>query len=320
MLDVTTHGRETTADDVLAGMDLSGRTVVVTGASGGLGEETARALAAHGATVVMAARRPDANAEAMARIRARHPEADLHPVELDLASLASVARSAEAVLAAHPSIDVLVNSAGVMCAPFGHTADGFETHFGTNHLGHFAFTRLLAPGLAAGVSSRVVTVSSAAHSISDVDLDDPNFERTEYDEWVAYGRSKTANALFSVELSRRVGDQGVLALTVHPGTVMTDLYRHATPELLADAAERSRARAAEGEDGSPFLKTVEQGAATQVWAAVAGELDGLGGAYLADCQLAVEGANPSGPGYLPYAVDPERAARLWTLSESLIGW
>ena len=315
---VTTLGRETTADGVLEGLDLSGRTMVVTGASGGLGEETARSLAAHGATVVMASRRPEAIDDATDRILADHPDADVHPVQLDLASLSSVEAAARAIVARHPRIDVLINSAGVMCAPFGHTADGFETHFGINHLGHFALTCRLLPALLAAEGARVVTVTSAAHSISDVDLDDPGFSATEYDEWVAYGRSKTANALFTVELDRRLGDRGLLAFSVHPGTVMTDLYRHTTPELLADAAERSRARAdADGGDSGLFLKTPEQGAATQVWAAVAEELAAHGGAYLADCQLAVEGANPSGPGYLPYAVDPVRAARLWALSEDL---
>ena len=329
-------GSATTTDEVLEGVDLTGRRVLITGAAGGLGRETARAMAAHGAEVTVLARSPERAAEGAAAVEALVPGATVAAGAVDLGDLASIRAFAEGWRADHDALDVLINNAGVMACPFGHTADGFETQFGTNHLGHFLLTALLAPALLRGDGPRVVTLSSAGHSRSDVDLDDPNFERTEYSAWVAYGRSKTANALFARELARRGGAHGLLSFSVHPGAIVTDLGRHLTDELLNEMVEVAKARAAEhgldgeqgageqgageqGAGGSIVWKSVEAGAATQVWAATAPDLADHNGAYLADCGVGVLGANPGANGFMPWLLDDDRAAALWALSEDLVG-
>jgi NAD(P)-dependent dehydrogenase (short-subunit alcohol dehydrogenase family) len=321
----------TTADEVLEGLDLAGRRIVITGAASGLGFESARALAAHGAAVTVLARSRDRADAAVSELQHLVPDGSFEPGVVDLADLASIRAFADGYLTTHPAIDVLINNAGVMACPFGHTVDGFETQFGTNHLGHFLLTALLAPALHAGDAPRVVTLSSAGHSRSDVDLDDPNFEHTEYSAWIAYGRSKTANALFARELARRAGPSGLLSFSVHPGGIMTALGRHLTDELINEMATFAAARtAAAGTDDatdddapSPGIgfefKPVEAGAATQVWAATAPELADHNGAYLADCGLGVLGANPGTNGFLPHLLDDDRAAALWALSERLVG-
>jgi NAD(P)-dependent dehydrogenase (short-subunit alcohol dehydrogenase family) len=315
-------GRDTTTDEVLEGMDLSGRRIVITGAAGGLGRESARALAAHGASVTLLARSGDRAEEAVAEVGAMVRGADLEPGIADLGDLDSIRAFAESYLASHDALDVLVNNAGVMACPFGHTADGFETQFGTNHLGHFLLTALLYPALRAVEHPRVVTLTSAGHSRADVDLEDPNFERTEYSAWIAYGRAKTANALFARELARRAGPSGLLSFAVHPGGIITDLGRHLTDDLLnemADFARRRSAAASEsGESRNVHFKTVEAGAATQVWAATTSELTGHNGAYLADCGLGVLGADPGVNGFMPYLLDDEHSTALWELSERLV--
>jgi NAD(P)-dependent dehydrogenase (short-subunit alcohol dehydrogenase family) len=316
------YGPTTTTDEVLDGVELTGRRVVVTGAASGLGKESARALAGHGASVTVLARSPDRAAGAVADLDALVPGADLEAGVVDLADLSSVRAFADTFLATHDSVDVLVNNAGVMACPFGRTTDGFETQFGTNHLGHFLLTALLAPALLASPAPRVVTLSSAGHSRSDVDLGDPNFETTEYSPWIAYGRSKTANALFARELAHRTGDQGLLSFSVHPGGIITDLGRHLTDELIHEMAEFAKERASRaGADQASGItwKSVEAGAATQVWAVVARELVEHNGAYLADCGLGVLGANPGVNGFMPYLLDDDHAAALWELSESLVG-
>ena len=318
-------GRDTTTDEVLAGMDLSGRRMVVTGASGGLGEETARALAAAGASVVMAARSPAGNDAAADRIRDRHPGADLELRDLDLASLTSVRAFAEGFLADHHDLHVLVNNAGIMCTPFGTTADGFEQQFGVNHLGHFLLAGLLLPALTAATPSRVVCLSSGAHGICGVDLDDLMFERRGYEGWAAYGQSKSANALFARELDRRVGGRGVRAFAVHPGVIMTGLSRHLDEAAYERLKERRRAQISAAVDTSGMTpKSVEAGAATSVWAATAPELDSHGGAYLGDCQLGVPegelGTGPGGRGISPWILDDDAAAALWATSEDLVGF
>ena len=223
-------GAASTTDEVLAGLDLSGQRVLVTGVSAGLGVETARVLAARGAHVVGAARDLAKAERATEEVRAQAANGGrLDLVELDLASLASVRACAEALLAKAEAFDVIIANAGVMAAPFGHTADGFETQFGTNHLGHFVLINRLAPLLKAG--ARVVVLSSAGHRFSDVDLADPSFETTEYTPFGAYGRSKTANALFAVGFDQRHRDRGVRATAVHPGGIHTELGRHMTQEL-----------------------------------------------------------------------------------------
>ena len=209
---------------------------------------------------------------------------------------------------------MLVNNAGVMACPFGTTADGFELQFGTNHLGHFLLTNLLAPALVAAAPARVVSLSSRGHRFSDVDLDDPNFEQTPYEPWVGYGRAKTANVLFAVELDHRFADRGVRAFAVHPGSIGTELGRHLTDESLATLVASMPA----GQEVK--WKSVPEGAATSVWAATASELDGRGGLYLEDCGIAEPTVDPAAPvGVRPYALDPARATALWELSERLVG-
>jgi len=312
-----TFSFESTTDDVLDGMDLSGRRFVITGAASGLGEESTRALAAHGATILMLARDPQKNADAAARVRAAVPDAELSLDTVDLADLASVRAFAERYLETGQPIDVLMNDAGVMACPFGHTADGFEMQFGTNHLGHFELTRLLEPAVVAGDDPRIVILSSAAHGIADVDLDDPGFEHSEYDAWVAYGRSKSANALHALALSERL--DGVLSLSVHPGGIMTNLGRHLNDDLMNQMLDRAKERAdASGESGGMQFKSIPQGAATQVWAATSPNLVGHNGVYLADCGLGVEGGNIGRNGFAPHIADAGSATRLWDLSEQLL--
>lgn len=312
----------TTTDEILDGADLAGRHFVITGASSGLGEETTRALCQHGARVSMLARNMEKLRAAETRVQERVPGArvDLHQV--DLADLRSIRAFAAGFLEANPSFDVLINNAGVMCCPMARTTDGFEMQFGTNHVGHFLLTNLLMPALLKGAAPRVVNLSSAGHSICDVDLEDPNFEKTEYDPWDSYGRSKTANVLFTVELARRHPAPELVALAVHPGMIMTELGRHLTEETMKQMMERSAERAeASGQEatGGMSFKSVEAGAATQVWAATASELAGHSGAYLGDCQLGVAGGNPTGNGYVGYALDASNARALWALSEELVG-
>ena len=312
-----TFSFESTTDDVLDGIDLSGRRFVITGAASGLGEESTRALAAHGASILMLARDPQKNADAAERVRAAVPDADLSLDTVDLADLSSVRAFAGRYLDSSRPIDVLMNNAGVMACPFGHTADGFEMQFGTNHLGHFELTRLLEPAVLAGDNPRIVILSSAAHGISDVDLDDPNFEHTAYDAWVAYGRSKSANALHALALSQRL--EGVLSLSVHPGGIMTNLGRHLNDDLLQQMLDRAKERsAAAGESGGMQFKSIPQGAATQVLAATSAELVGHSGAYLADCGVGVEGGNIGTNGFAPYIADADTAERLWALSEQML--
>jgi NAD(P)-dependent dehydrogenase (short-subunit alcohol dehydrogenase family) len=310
---MTSFDAESTTDDVLEGVDLAGQRYVITGASTGLGEETTRAVAAHGATVTMAVRDPARGDDAADRIRAAVPDADLEVRELDLASLTSIRSFAASFLAEHDRIDVLIDNAGVMACPQGTTADGFELQFGTNHLGHFLLTNLLTPALIAAAPSRVVVLSSRGHRFSDVDLDDPNFEHTDYEPWLAYGRAKTANALFAVGYDRRFAESGVRAYSLHPGGIVTELGRHLTEESIATLQ-------AAVPGGQMKWKTVPQGAATSVWAATSADLDNVGGLYLEDCGIAGFTTDPMAEsGVRPYALDPERADALWALSERLVG-
>jgi NAD(P)-dependent dehydrogenase (short-subunit alcohol dehydrogenase family) len=316
-------GRDTTTDEVLAGLDLAGRRFVVTGAASGLGRESARTLAAHGASVTLLARSQERAGQAVAEVGSLVPGADLEPGVADLGDLGSIRGFADSYLAGHDAVDVLINNAGVMACPFGRTADGFETQFGTNHLGHFLLTALLYPALQAGEHPRVVTLTSAGHSRADVDLEDPNFERSEYSPWVAYGQAKTANALFARELARRATPTGLLSFSVHPGGIITELGRHLNDDLINDMADFARRRSAAasetGEARNMHFKSVEAGAATQVWAATTSALADHNGAYLADCGLGVLGADPGVNGYLDYLLDDEHAVALWELSERLVG-
>ena len=305
-------GFESTTDDVLAGIDLTGKLALVTGASGGLGEETARALAAHGASVVIAARNlPKAEAAAEG-IRKSTGNANVDVIELELGSLESVRACADAFLAKYDALNLLINNAGIMACPFEKTRDGFEMQFGTNHLGHFVLTNRLRPALLAGAPARIVNLSSGGHRFSDVLYDDPNFERTEYGKFLSYGQSKTANVLFSVELDARLRDRGVRAYAVHPGAIHTELGRHMQPD---DMKEMTGGRS----DFKLDFKTIPQGAATSCYAATSPSLEGVGGLYLEDCHVGEVNDTPSPDGVRSYALDPDNAARLWQISEELVG-
>jgi NAD(P)-dependent dehydrogenase (short-subunit alcohol dehydrogenase family) len=280
---------------VLAGVDLRGRTAVVTGASSGLGLETARALASAGAHVVAAVRDVDKAAAVLGATEI---------VALELSDLNSVHAAAADIARRHGQIDLLINNAGVMATPLARTAQGFELQLGTNHLGHFAFTNALLDRLHAG--SRIVNLTSRGHLVSGMRWDDPNFrDVSAYDKFVAYGQSKTANVLFTVELERRLGATGIHAFAVHPGVIITDLGRHVT------AADMKAW-------GTLVPVDVGHGAATTVWAATSPALDGLGGIYLEDCGIAEPFVKGTPGGYAPHAVDPEQAARLWDWSEAQI--
>ena len=281
---------QSTALEVVAGYDLSGQTALITGASSGLGSETARALISAGATVILAVR-DLSRGEALARtLRASHPGGQVHLLELDLASLTSVQRAAKQVLDRWTHLEILINNAGVMATPSGRTRDGFETQFGTNHLGHALLTMLLLPALRAAAPARVVVLSSSGHWRSDVQFDDLHYAVRPYDKWTAYGQSKTANALFAVGFTSRFAQDGLTANALHPGGIHTGLQQHVS-------ADEWRALGWIDDQGkaNPLFKTVEQGAATSVWAAVGRELDGLGGLYLENCQEALP-ADPARPG------------------------
>ncbi len=297
---------------VVDGIDLSGKVCVITGASSGLGRESARALAAGGAHVVLAARNPGALAQTAQWIASEVPGARTSEVHLDLTALASVRTAASAIRDIAPVVHVLMNNAGVMFTPFSRTHDGFEIQVGTNHFGHFELTRLLVPQLAAARGARLVILSSGGHVLGDVDFDDPNWENREYDKFVAYGSSKTANILHAVEADRRLRGLGIRAYAVHPGTVATSLARYMSRSDFSRL--RKYAAASTGARGEPtdgFLDFVmpEHGAATQVWAAVSPELADRGALYLEDCGVSETVA--------PYARDEQRAADWWTLSEKL---
>jgi NAD(P)-dependent dehydrogenase (short-subunit alcohol dehydrogenase family) len=301
--------KNSTADDVLDGIDLAGKLVLVTGASGGLGAEAARAMAAKGAAVAITGRDLTKTEAVAARIREAVPGASVEARQLALDVPSSVRAFAKAFLADHPKLDILLNNAGVMACPLARTAEGWEQQLATNHVGHFLLTGLLAPALRAGAPARVVNVSSGGHLFGGVDFDDPHFERRPYDKFTAYGQSKTANILHALELDRRLAPAGIRAFAIHPGAIMTELGRH----LTADDMGRF--------DGAMEFKTVPCGAATEVYAATAPELEGRGGLYLEDCQVsALAGSQPEGLlGVAPHALDAEAARRLWTLSEELVG-
>ncbi len=312
-------GERSTTDEVLEGIDLHGKRVLVTGTSAGLGIETARALAAHGADVIGTARDLAKAEAATAPVRdvAKAGGGSFALVELDLASLASVRACADALLADGRMFDIIITNAGVMACPLGRTAEGFEMQFGTNHLGHFVLVNRIASLIRPG--GRLVVLSSAGHRYADIDLDDPNFDYTAYAEFVAYGRSKTANALFAIEFDRRHRDQGTRAVAVHPGGIQTELMRHMSQEYHDQMmASLNAKQAAAGLP--PFeYKTIPQGAATSVWAATA-PAEIVGGRYCEDCHVAELIDNPViRGGVQPYAIDPERAKALWTKSEELVG-
>ncbi|WP_158808173.1 SDR family NAD(P)-dependent oxidoreductase [Beijerinckia sp. L45] len=318
----TVDGFETTTDQVLAGRRLDGVRAFVTGVSAGLGVETARALVAHGAHVIGAARDLAKAERATAAVReaAKEGGGTFEIVALDLADLASVRACADALVKRADPFDLVIANAGVMAAPFGHTTNGFETQFGTNHLGHFVLVNRIAPLLRDG--GRLVSLASSGHRFSDVDLDDPNFDRTPYDPWMAYGRSKTANILFAVAFDHRHKDRGIRATAVHPGGIQTELGRHIGREEIQKMVDAINADlVAEGK--TPRIwKTIPQGAATSIWAGVVADADAVGGKYCENCHVshivAEAKISPVSEGVRPYALDLEHAKLLWAKSEAMV--
>jgi NAD(P)-dependent dehydrogenase (short-subunit alcohol dehydrogenase family) len=306
-------GARTTAHEVLAGVDLVGKLAIVTGGYSGLGLETVRALAEAGAAVVVPARRPE-------QARSVLDEAGLSSVEvdaMDLSDLESVGDFANRFLETGRTIDILIDNAAIMAAPLARVGDGWESQFATNHLGHYVLANLLWPALVRGGGARVVALTSTGHKSSDIRWDDPQFTE-DYDKWKAYGQAKTADALFAVELDALGEPFGVRAFAVHPGGIMTELQRHLPKDEMIAAGWMDD----EGNVNERF-KTPEQGAATSVWAAISPQLDGMGGVYCEDCDIAevtVEGsADARIRGVNAYAVDRDSAARLWALSAGLTG-
>jgi len=317
-------GATSTTEDVLSGIDLGGKRVLLTGVSAGLGIETARSLAAHGAKVIGTARDLAKAEGATAQIRkdAAASGGSFDVVELDLASLASVRNCADQLLRKGEPLDVIIANAGVMATPFGHTVDGFETQFGTNHLGHFVLVNRIAKLLRAG--GRLVNVASSGHRFSNVNLDDPNFERTPYEPFLAYGRSKTANILFAVAFDQRYRGRDIRAAAVHPGAIQTELGRHMDPGMVKTMmAQLEEQLAAEGKSSFPW-KTIPQGAATSIWAAVVAPAKEIGGKYCENCHpghvvpedVAI---SPTSEGVRAYALDPNAAEALWKKSEEIVG-
>jgi len=321
---VEVFGATSTTEDVLSGVNLQDKRILVTGVSAGLGVETARSLAAHGAHIVGAARDLTKAEAATTEVRkaAATGGGSFELIELDLASLKSVRACADKLLAKKEPLDVVIANAGVMATPFGKTVDGFETQFGTNHLGHFVFVNRIAPLIRAG--GRLINLSSAGHRISNVDLQDPNFERAPYDPLVAYGRSKTANILFAVGFDQRHRKRGVRAAAVHPGVIQTELGRYMDPSLLQNLIQQiDKQLTAEGK--GPFQwKTIPQGAATSVWAGVVAPADEIGGRYCENCHVGHVvpqdvTISAVSEGVRGYALDRNNAEALWKKSEELVG-
>jgi NAD(P)-dependent dehydrogenase (short-subunit alcohol dehydrogenase family) len=310
-------GEKTTATEALDGADLSGKVAIVTGGYSGIGVETTRVLSKAGAAVVVPALTMDkarANLDGIERV-------ELKP--LDLHDPHSIDAFVREFIASRRPLHMLINSAGIMAPPLTRDARGYESQFSTNHLGHFQLTLGLWPALRRAEGARVVAVSSRGHRRSGVDFDDPNFERRNYEKWAAYGQSKTANALFAIEVDRRGQRDGISAFSLHPGAIITDLARHMTEDdIKAFGIERRADGTLIVGSQSPWrFKTVPQGASTSVWCATTPKLAGRGGVYCEDCDIAeaVPADYTGTAGVSPWACDPALAERLWTLSEKLTG-
>jgi NAD(P)-dependent dehydrogenase (short-subunit alcohol dehydrogenase family) len=301
-------GPQTTAAEVLAGYDLTGKLAIVTGGYSGIGLEATRALAGAGATVVVPARRPAEAEKSLDGIAGVEIDA------LDLADLDSVRAFAERFVNSGRHADIVIAGAGIMACPETRVGPGWEAQFAVNHLGHFALVNRLWPALAASSGARVVAVSSGGHGITRIRWDDVQFTRG-YDRWQAYGQSKTANVLFALHLDRLGRDAGVRAFSLHPGSILTPLQRHLAKEEMVAAGWIDE----NGRLLDPTFKTPQQGAATQVWAATSPQLEGMGGLYCEDCEVAPLAHRDGDPGVRRHAVDPDEAARLWALSAELTG-
>ncbi len=293
----------TTAADVLAGVDLTGKRAIVTGGSSGLGLETARALAAAGAEVTIAVRNPDAGVLAVDGL-GELPT----PITTSVLDLADQASIATFVQNWHGSLDILVNNAGVALTPLTRTPEGWELQFATNHLGHFALATGLRSALSAADGARVVSLSSGSHLRSPIVFDDIHFERREYDRWSAYGQSKTANALFAVGAAQRWSDDGIVVNAVMPGVISTNLQRH----FLATELDQLR------DNPAIAFRSIEQGAATPVFVAASPLAAGVSGQYFEDCAIAPINERGGRGGVAAHAMDPEAAQRLWEASEAML--
>ena len=309
------HAKSTGAE-VLAGIDLGGKTAIVTGGYSGIGLETVRGLASKGASVIVPVRSPEKAKENLASI-----EGDIRSAPMDLADIPSVRSFADEMLGSLSKLDILINNAGIMACPEARVGPGWESQFGINHMGHFALTARLMPLLQKTPGARVVTLSSTAHKMSDINWDDVNYEATPYDKWQAYGQAKTANALFANGLSRRLKDTDGLAFSVHPGGIFTPLQRHLPKEEMIALGWL-------GEDGEPSelakqgFKTPEQGCSTTLWAATSSKLAGKPGVYCEDCDIATP-TDPESPtaryfGVDAHACNDESAERLWLMSDRLL--
>tara|TARA_R110002167_G_scaffold28253_1_gene95318 strand:+ start:732 stop:1703 length:972 start_codon:yes stop_codon:yes gene_type:complete len=307
-------GGKTTASEVLAGIDLTGRNAIVTGGYSGIGLETVRALAAAGARVTVPARRVEVAEDTLADIAG-----DIEIASMDLADLRSVDKFTREYDETKRGLDILINNAGIMACPEGRVGPGWERQFGTNHLGHMAMSLALAPAMQRAESARVVCLSSTGHIRSDVHWDDPNFNNTPYDKWDAYGQAKSANALFALGVDHRGRDVGVRAFSVHPGGIFTPLQRHLSDEEMVELGWKAA-------DGSippqvqAMFKTPEQGASTSIWAATSPQLNGRGGVYCEDCDIAklADENSQRWEHARPWICDDEKAERLWTMSEKML--
>ena len=303
-------GYRSTAMEVVAGIDLSGKRAVVTGGYSGIGTETVRALAAAGAEVVVGARRPDTAQEVLGDL-----EGNIEILPLDLSDPQSIDAFADSVGERTDALDILINNAAIMASPLQRDARGYEMQFATNHLGHFQLTARLWPLLKKAGAARVVALSSVGHRLNGLDLDDPNWERREYEKWPAYGQAKSANALFALQLDKLAAPHGVRSFSLHPGAIATPLQRHLT-------MEEQTARGwydAEGNVNELF-KSTEEGASTTVWCATSPQLDGMGGVYCEDCNIAAP-SDPEvqGKGVDPHVRDERLAEALWAKSEEMTG-
>jgi len=312
-----------TATEVIKGIDLTGKIAIVTGGYAGLGLETTKTLAAAGATVIVPARSLDKALQNLNGIKG----VEVHA--MDLINPASIDAFAEQFLAQGKPLHLLINNAGTMFAPFSRDAKGYESHFSTNHLGHFQLTARLWPALQKANGARVINVSSWGHHFSPIVFEDPNFEKREYNHLAAYGQSKTANILFSLELDRRGKTANVSSFSLHPGGIVeTDLKRHASAEELQAAGVYDN----EGKpvhDPANGLKSIEQGASTTIWCATSAQLNNKGGVYCENTEVAVLdtsniesnqlGGSIARRGVMSYAINPDYAKQLWTLSEELTG-
>jgi NAD(P)-dependent dehydrogenase (short-subunit alcohol dehydrogenase family) len=321
---MSVFGAKSTTDEVLAGVDLKGKRVLITGVSAGIGVETARALVAHGAHVVGAVRDLAKAEAATAEVRAAAQTSggSFELIELDLGSLASVRAAADALNAKGDTFDVVIANAGVMATPQWKTADGFDMQFGTNHLGHFVFVNRIAPLIKDG--GRFVSLASSGHRFSNVDLNDPNFDHTQYEPFVAYGRSKTANILFAVGFDARHKHRGVRAAAVHPGGIATELARHMPDGAIQQFMDQVNKTLAEQGQGPFEWKSIPQGAATSVWAGFVGGADEVGAKYCENCHVGHIVAEdvvitPVSEGVRAYALDPANAEALWKKSEEMVG-